>query len=84
MTSAVKVLVPGEHAMVSLLGTRDELLRTHRGRLPRDDPRARQRDRDPAEDAAETDASPGCSRSWCCCSTAASDRPRGWCARPSA
>jgi phosphate starvation-inducible protein PhoH and related proteins len=26
--TAVKVLVPGEHAMVSLLGTRDELLRT--------------------------------------------------------
>ncbi len=25
---AIKVLVPGEHAMVSLLGTRDELLRT--------------------------------------------------------
>lgn len=25
--TSVKVLVPGEHAMVSLLGTRDELLR---------------------------------------------------------
>jgi phosphate starvation-inducible protein PhoH and related proteins len=25
--AAVKMLVPGEHAMVSLLGTRDELLR---------------------------------------------------------
>ena len=42
----VKILVPGNHLMVGLLGQRDELLRLVEGGVPGADPRARQRDHD--------------------------------------
>ena len=54
-STQVKILVPGNHLMVDLLGQRDELLRLVEAAFPVDDPRPRQRDHRHAATSADAE-----------------------------
>ena len=64
----VKILVPGNHLMVGLLGQRDELLRLVQDAFPVDDPRARATRSPSAATRSRPSGSVGSSRRWSRCS----------------